>query len=175
MLFLPRLVSGNEYVPPPTGPYHSTVVINTVEESSEKKQQVYKFPQEDLFQPRNTEPLFPSQTGQGHGFDSTNNPASGFGVPRRNPPTAAVDEARTAPSSQAAQPRYDQSLYDNPWSVDTTRPQQGYQGDWNTQYSPYGYYQYPYGYSNQYNTKNNPFSYMPSPWSVMPSKPYPGR
>lgn len=172
ILLVSTLVTGNEYIPPPTGPYQSTVVINTVDKNSAEKKQVYKFPQADLIQPRSVEPILPSSSNPGLSAEPLKSDSGSYSLP-----ASPGIQGQPGSGNQGVQPYYDPSLYNNPWAENSTPQQQGYQqpgyqGQWTNPGGAYGYYQYPdSGYSNQYNTMVPPYSRMPTPWSMMPTKP----
>lgn len=176
MLLMPLLGAADEYIPPPTGPYQSTVIINEVEQNSPEKHQVYKFPQAELFEPRNIDPALPSSSNRGLAVDSLQSGSGSYYNPGAVMSGSSVTQQQGGAGGQAIQPFYDPSLYNNPWAESSSPQQPRYQGQWNYPNSSYGYYQYPYGgYSNQYNPQGAPYSSMPSPWSMMPTKPFSGK
>ena len=167
LLGQPLLSHANEYLPPPTGPYQSSVVVNTGDNNAAQK--VYRFPPADLVQ---TQPK-PPREGLPRRFDF---PAAPGGVPPVN--ANSKMPAPVTPREQLSQPPMP-AMDANPWAVN---PQQPFapdaQGVWGNPYgNPYGNYgpytyPYPYGYGEQHNRNKNFFSNMPSPWSVMPVQPY---
>ena len=59
-LAISQLVSASEYVPPPTGPYKSVIVINNEQSQTGNSDQIYKFPSDSLIQsePQRDEAVF---------------------------------------------------------------------------------------------------------------------
>jgi len=187
-LFTPY-ATGNNYVPPPTGPYQSSVVINSVEKNSVEQPQIYKFPSADLIHQDSQAssiakrlPAYPvdrSYPGSAPMFKSEQIAPVTNKMPATSPGYQSQPMVNAQPSGPAAAPY---SPYaNNPWSAEQSQgfsqsPEQSvYQGDvWSMpaqNYSPRGYpNQYPYGYSNSYNSNPEPYTGMPTPWSVMPMK-----
>lgn len=190
MSFLPYQVMAIEYVPPPTGPYESSIVINKKSPSS-RTERVYKFPSDSLIQSdRREEAVFLSDTRVEV-------------KPKENKTNTYVDSSRSKDSvrnqnTQPLQPELPSSanpvaggLSTNPWAPvnlpaaelyqqnyyqENSFPGDNYQG-----YSYPGYpnspqyvypQQYPNAYDNQYNFMNDPFRNMPSPWSGMSMQPF---
>lgn len=159
------LAGAAEYLPPPTGPYQSSIVINSVESDSATQPQIYRFPPADLIQmgdPRDY-PVDQREAARDNRFpNSPRNPAVSSVMPKA--------PAYAAPANPVLNPYQSGGMgQNNPWAVG--QPDPSGQGQWGAGYQPYGY---PYGYPNQYNMMNPPYSNVPSPWSV-PAQPYPGR
>lgn len=162
----------SEYVPPPTGPYQSSVIISSGESSSAQQSQVYKFPPADLI-PSISDADRMRKPAWNHTQDREKRDA----IESFDPATGASDYASSIsqhdsslmPQNFTNQPAYQQ----NPWSYPDQHgyPNQGYSGSWGQPSYPY-YQQYPNGYTTPYNNSNNPFSNMPSPWSSMPVQPF---
>lgn len=165
-------VLAGEYVPPPTGPYQSTVVINTKEQNSTGKHQVYKFPQAELFEPVKPDPYFSLSDPRGQGREPAN-AAIPSDMPFMTPPLLPQQNYNTGQNARGQW--YDPTLYNNPWLRNTAPPQMPYSGEWNYPGNSYGYYQYPGMYRDQYNMLNAPYSAMPTPWAMRPFKPFTGR
>jgi hypothetical protein len=170
-----------DYVPPPTGPYQSSVIISdkNLFQSDNGNHQVYRFPTEELI--RGEKKPLKFTRGDTSSFQN-NIPAAPVA------PTASTKiplEKSIAPSTVNPSAQY---YPVNPWepkaqsSVQQPMQQQypdNYQYDWGNQSSRQQQYwqqpyrqQYPYGYSNQNNYMNTPFNSMPSPWSAMPMQPF---
>lgn len=186
--------SANEYIPPPTGPYQSSVVIRSIEQSplqykamqqgSGPQIQVYKFPSADLFEQEAPSQLEINRARQ------REKPEASLDIPTEAPvsqtKTDVVPRQRQYPappdfrgqgsrSNVSGQPAARSFQYSNPWSANHAPEQRGYPDVWGNPGYP-DTYQYPYGYSDQYNSMNAPNYRMPSPWSAMPMQPYnPGR
>ncbi len=181
LLLLPLSISASNYVPPPTGPYESSVVINSVEKFSVEQPQVYKFPPADL-----PDEDYASESGsQPQAFitDSAQYPEAvgAQTVGNAEVPPSYYDESQGAAYGEAIMPPGASPVYDpyqNPWGTSAPNAgqpsyQPGYQAEmWSY---PQGNYpaQYPYNYSNRYNRgSNNDYYGMPGPWSMMPNNPF---
>ena len=159
-----------EYLPPPTGPYQSSVVINTVERNSDHQTQVYRFPPADLTFPDEPAPI------RGGGPAAPGFADYGSRPPIEDaPPPLTTRQPQTAPEGSANANAWPGSgsggLPANPWAPDNmTGPAPASQGAWGGTYT---YPQYPYGYYNGYTTY--PYQVAPSPWAVNPPPMPPGR
>ncbi len=166
-----------EYVPPPTGPYQSTVVIKSENvNQQDSSSQIYKFPSDDLiprhkpspstvpneqelsgfpadsrqaYQPGQQNQQINQQQGRQPGFQQSGEVAQDYF------PTRAAPEQRSAPVAQsfetarpAGQDQFRQ-VPANPWAVDMQRKPSPYPNNvWGNQ--SYGAQQYnPYGYQSQ--------------------------
>lgn len=175
LFFISSFAVANEYVPPPTGPYQSSVVINTSEQETPQQTQVYKFPSADLIQQAPL-PLKRSnidrriKTEKERGFLQQKSPAE---IQHQIEPQISNQPPRRMPSVKPAQPTNNPYSY-GPRAIQNY-PEQGRYNQWDYRQFPYSQ-QYPYGYSNQNYYQNDymnaPFTDMPSPWSVMPMKPF---
>jgi len=179
LIIMPALVIANDYVPPPTGPYQSSVVINSVEKYSVEQPQVYKFPPADLVDEEYSAESF---------IDSpTSSAATQYEAPMDVPSPASVNQSVYYDTGQGAAnvdsmlppvstPGY--TPYNNPWDAPATSAtvQPSYPPGYQTEIwgYPQGAYQnqYPYNYSNGYNPANNSNYGMPGPWSMMPNNPF---
>lgn len=188
LLLVSPLAIANEYVPPPTGPYQSSVIINSVEKNSVQQPQVYKFPTEDLIhqdsmqtQTQSTvekgSQSFPGSADKGLQAEMPPETDQGF---IQGAPTAGYETQALEPGPRNMPPAANYPPYNNPWSIGQQSqfpqyhqgqlPYQG--GTWPT--APYPYAQggyvnpYMYDYSNRYNSMDSPYNSMPTPWSVMP-------
>lgn len=178
VLAVSTVSQARDYVPPPTGPYQSSVVINN-SLANESTQQIYKFPPPDILQedrniptqrfspsdPEMTDngqhelpamidtPMKPARPNQQLNFESRPMMPEYNNYSPWQPPQGG--QAATAPgwygNYQGANPNYNQQIWQQ-------APGYGYQQQ----------YPYSYGAPNQYNGANNPFYGMPSPWNVMP-------
>lgn len=178
----------SDYIPPPTGPYQSTIVINEVEQNSTHKHQVYKFPQAELFQSRDPDfelprsepieeerlPILPAENDQ---FNSYRIPDSIILPPSMGPQSSPMVIQQQNPRANLTTPQrwYDPTLYNNPWGQNPAPQQQPYQGEWNYPDRNYNYYPSPKMFRNQNNMMNAPFSMMPTPWAMQPGQTYDGR
>lgn len=183
MLPIAFSVAAIEYVPPPAGPYQSSVVIQKEStQTGNLTEKVYRFPSDIKVNGLKSYPT-PSPAA---------NPAKKIEkLPQTQWTTEADLTSSTADSASLPMPR--QSTYSrqpanntggvNPWSVDypglvspgqqnrNVYPSFNYQGYWSQpQYSQPQYY--PYGYNQQNNFMNSPFGKMPSPWSGMSMQPF---
>lgn len=178
----------SDYIPPPTGPYQSTIVINAVEQNSTQKHQVYKFPQAELFQSRDpgfelprTAPLvkerLPIVPAENDPFNAYRPPDGVLMTPSMEQQPSPMVNQQQHPGTNLAtqQPWYDPTLYNNPWGQNPVPQQQPYQGEWNYPDRSYNYYPSPNLFQNQKNMMNAPFSAMPAPWAMQPRQPYNGR
>jgi len=171
MLLMPALVAGmgqvsaqvDEYLPPPTGPYQSSVVINTQERNADHEAQVYRFPPADLALPESDYYPPPTPTVRSPRERYFSEPKAEFPAPAAVEAPAIVD-APPAHGPAAALPV-------NPWASDQQAlPVPMNNAVWGNP-GAYGYQQYPYGYYNGY----NPYQVAPSPWAVNPPPAYIGR
>ncbi len=172
--------SARDYIPPPNGPYQSSVVINNSIVDGEQ-QQVYKFPPADILIDEKPEPGsdFVSQS-EGQRRDSQG-PLAGPGADNQAD-LQQPQSMMTGPQFQRAPEDYYQWQAPQGNSYNAMQRWGNYQGaapNYNPnvwQQNPqYGYpqqYPYSYGTPNQYNGVNNPFYGMPSPWNVMPKNPF---
>jgi hypothetical protein len=175
-LLLCSIATAGEYVPPPTGPYKSSVVISGKNLfQSESGTQVYKFPTEEMIQIQRTDPDTHKQVRAFKQRDEARPPfktatETGLPVPATPVPSANLQNG-PARLPQSANPGAGGYYANNPWAPG----QQSYpywgQNMWaNPAYAPQQ--QSPYGYSNQNNNMNSPFYGMPGPWSAMPMQPF---
>ena len=150
----------NEYLPPPTGPYQSSVVINAVERDSSHEAQIYRFPPADLGGPEFEvrPPVKDLPISRPDAIRLPPGSAESGGLPGVNSEFASDPSVGTAKSPWEGMPAQ-QGQYP------ATDP-----GVWG---NPYGYSAYPYGYYNGYMA--NPYPAAPSPWAVNPAPAYPGR
>jgi hypothetical protein len=176
-LLISQSVLARDYVPPPSGPYQSSIVVNNSQDG-DSQQKVYKFPPPDILL---------DDSGSRADFLQPPDPVgevSGQAAPPVMQAPLAAQPQLVPPNAplQTGQGQFYQPQTVPSWSPDTRSGWYGYQGNvpnynqnvW--QQSPaYGYpQQYPYQYrgGNQYNGANNPFNGMPSPWNVMRSNPF---
>lgn len=188
LLPISSVAQTSEYVPPPTGPYQSSVVINTLQSGAADETHVYKFPSADLIEqvtgkPDEIEPesiatdlAFPSEQDFVEPRTDDVIPSTNQTAPMAN--TNRPVDVRRPQQAQPVPPAYGSQPYANtvnPWSSSQAPYPNAYQ-EQNLWAQPHGrsQYQYPYGYSQQYNnnTYNSPYEYMPSPWSMMPKNPF---
>lgn len=167
MLFNSSVTVAGEYVPPPPGPYQSTVIINKNEYQSDNSGQVYKFPSENLIQHEtadNSTFVTDKQTNQLN--RETTFPSSPV---QENPPAVRVHEPAKSvpPANQAA----DDYFATNPWSSDSQTYPDAYQRNRMNPPPVTLPQQNPYGYNNQNDFMIDPFNRMPSPWTPMPMQP----
>ena len=198
LLFVQQVFAG-EYVPPPTGPYKSSVVVNKNQITEGNSGQVYKFPSDNLIQSESrNDPVFLSDRR------IINLPEKKFSNSAQSIATQqAVSEAeiqhqqQSVVSRQSSQPPSSAAPnFTNPWDPESLPQAENYQQNYyqgdvfrdnyyqgnryagntypRTQLnSQYAYPQnYPYAQSNQNNFMNAPFNGMPSPWSSMPMQPF---
>jgi hypothetical protein len=166
-------VSAGEYIPPPTGPYQSTVVIGIVEQDSARKHKIYRFPQEDLFKPEMPHhdlPLPAPAVSEREYLNTMPVPA----MPLAPPAVLPQQDYRAGPN--ALNQWYDPALHNAPWARNAPPQRRPYAGEWNYPANGYGYNQYPGMYSQRYDMLNAPYSAMPSPWVMQPPfNPFTGR
>ncbi len=158
ILLFSSLAVAQDYVPPPTGPYQPSVVINRVDRQMPEQNQTYRFPPADLF-------------GSATLMDESPVPPREIQVENRPPP-----EPRQAQVARRSEPETYQQM-DPQAGGYSANPQwrynpYQYQGGWNNNPQTYPYAQgyqqrYPYGY-NQYNGSNDFFPGMPTPWTDNP-------
>jgi hypothetical protein len=157
------LAQDKDYLPPPTGPYQSSVVINAIEHNSNHETQVYRFPPADLampdrefYQPRDFESADQADAFAGRMPDNS------------APPVNALENPAPAANSQST-PVVDMNA--SPWAAGQQQlpAAPANTGVWA---NPYGYPQYPYGYYNGYMPA---YPVAPSPWAVSPPPAYTGR
>ena len=167
VLFNGSTALAGEYVPPPTGPYQSTVIINKNPFQSNNSEQVYRFPSEDLIQQKKIFNPVNSTIKQVEPFKQE----VALPVPTRDKVTTKgipPKVERTVQLSNKAANYYPA----NPWAPESQAYPGNYQGNYwnNPQYSlpP----QYPPGYNNQNNFMNEAFNGMPTPWNSMPMQPF---
>ena len=183
LVLVPLSAAGSNYVPPPTGPYQSSVIINSSDQFSVEQPQVYKFPPADLVdevyatEPDLTQPTIDYSGQYPQGNELANQPSYApvpstyYDEPVMNDPAAAENtQFSGAPPSSGYAP------YANPWgaaNANTIQPpyQSGYQADvWSY---PQGGYSNQYPYMNRYDRGDNSNYYgMPGPWSMMPNNPF---
>ena len=168
-LALSTLAFAQDYIPPPTGPYQSSVVINRMDRSMPDQSRIYRFPPADLVEPPpplldDAEPPVEART-----MEQTRRPLDApqaVEVPGSNP---AADFRQGYPQTQAYPPAAQ-------WGY---TPYQ-YGSGWNTNAQPYVYppaypqQAYPYGY-NQYDNRNEFFPGMPTPWTDNPMQQFFGQ
>lgn len=182
-------VAAAEYVPPPTGPYQSSIVIDS--QNNDRQQQpiqVYRFPPADLFsgsdQAKHSMPLMQQQPA----FNADVFNQSGQIPIPMDPARQEImdmnaqyaeplqDSASLQQQPQAPQSPFYPQLTENPWAVGAQTYQQPYTSPWAAQN-----YNYPMPYQNMnhnqnYNSNpynmNEPFSGMPQPWQMMPMQPF---
>ena len=181
-LILTQVAWARDYVPPPSGPYQSSVVINHSTIDGEP-QQVYKFPPADI--------LTDGNAARGSGFLSDSGPGPDDTEQKQPdqerrvgmiPPQSTLPGAgnQLAPGSSPYQwqvpQTYDPYQSSAPaWNGYNTGNVPAYKQNVWQQTPQYGYapqYPYSYGQPNQYNANNYPFYGMPSPWNVMPKNPF---
>jgi len=166
ILFCFTAALAGEYVPPPTGPYQSTVIINKGHNPTDNSGRVYKFPSADLIQQ-----------------DSVNNsavvdsePSAKFkqetALPSITEPEKRINVNTSKPDRDLLPGNTASTYYaPNPWAPGGQPYPDTYQSYWgNPQYS------YPQrhssGYNNQNDFMNGVFTGMPAPWSSMPMQPF---
>lgn len=175
--------AARDYVPPPNGPYQSTVVIDNTA-SGQSDHQVYKFPPPDILMdeklPQNKLDRPPLNRPQADSMPYPDSAA--VPQPAQQPamdyPSAGYTNPNQPPANQwQVTPGVQPGAYPGNWYGGNgyPAPNSGYnQNQW--QQAPgYGYQQqYPYSYGNTYpyNGTNSTFNGMPSPWSVMPKNPF---
>ena len=169
-----HMVLAGEYVPPPSGPYKSSVVVNTNPRQLNSSEKVYRFPSDGLFQ--SEQRVRPTH------FDRSQRNLNTQNIMATNPVieapvvppviTKPVDPAQAAVVKPTTPPMTG-NFSTNPWAPPGSMPQPtaNYPGYWNNQQYSYPQ-QNPYGYSNQNNFMNNAMNGMPSPWSAMPMQPF---
>lgn len=188
--FLSFQVLAAEYVPPPTGPYESSIVINNQSPSS-RTERVYKFPSDSLIQSGNRkEPVFLSDTSVGvkpeennthtfvdssrpinQGLEQIKQPVQSELPNVTNPAAGNITNNPWAPVNLPGPDLYQQNYYQGNSFPDNYY--QGYAYPGNPNSSQYAYpQQYPNVYENQYNFMNDSFRSMPSPWSAMSMQPF---
>ena len=176
LLLLAGSVIAEDYVPPPTGPYQSSVIINKDSVNSGSSGQVYRFPSDIMVQTEHKKPPLITEASRYEPEQMLSSkklivpeetiPVKKYSLPVVTPPVKPLAG----------------NISGNPWAVDNAifpnsnvgnggYPQYQYQGNWNNPQYSYPQ-QYPYGYNNQNNFMNNPFSGMPSPWYTMPMQPF---
>ncbi|MDJ0832976.1 MAG: hypothetical protein QNJ69_05600 [Gammaproteobacteria bacterium] len=161
MLALSSLAVAQEYVPPPTGPYQPSVVINRVDQGLPEQNRIYRFPPADLV---GSAPLMDANPAPPREARIENRP------PVEPPPRQNQTARRSAPEAyQQTNPQVGNVPANPQWRYN---PYQ-YDSNWNNNPQAYPYAQgyqrpYPYGY-NQYNgSSNNFFPGMPTPWTDNP-------
>ncbi len=174
-------VEGRDYVPPPSGPYQSSIVINNSAEGGDTQQQVYKFPSpEMLLDDSHTRSEFVNQPDIQIDEPPSQNSAASIDAPmnrQQQYPVMNPQGSQSMPDGYTQWQLPQQSRQPSPSSA-----WYGYQGaapNYNQnvwqQVPGYGYPQqnpYSYGAPYQYNGANSPFNGMPSPWNVMPKNPF---
>lgn len=162
------LAVAQDYIPPPTGPYQSSVVINRMDRSTSDQDRIYRFPPADLVEP--PPPIIEDEQATAE-------------VRARQPITgsAQAGQAAQVPGSGSAG-NYRQA-YPSPQEYPSAA-QWGYPynygSGWNTNPPAYPYppaypqQPYPYGY-NQYDSTNNFFPGMPTPWTDNPMQQFFGQ
>ncbi len=165
-----------EYIPPPSGPYQTSVVIGNDSSQSDRSGQVYKFPSDSLIQINQPDkPLYRSEM---NAFDSNRDrlAAPARKIPPELPAEVAVQVNPQMPE-QPQTPLPYMNYNQNPWAPDSvSSPDMSSQWNWNNQQYSYPqqnqYGQNQYGYPGQNNFMNNPLNSMPSPWTAMPMQPF---
>ena len=168
LILLSQQVLAGEYVPPPSGPYKPSVIVDTNHQTSGSSMKVYRFPSDGLIQSEQRIKQKYSDNRNTH-----IQPQHLTKEPSFEPPVAPAETSKPVQqvTTQQALPTVNE-FAGNPWSPDSEPPISGnYQGYWNNQQFSYPQ-QNPYGYSNQNNYTNNPFNGMPTPWSAMPMQPF---
>ena len=181
LLLLPLSVAGSNYVPPPTGPYQSSVIINSIDEFSVEEPQVYKFPPADLVdEVYNSDSDLAQESVPDYAGTYPEQPMVDQPSYATTPSTYYDGAMPSGPASEngqfSGQPPATYAPYSNPWgtatSARTQSPyQSGYQADvWSY---PQGSYPSQYPYMNPYDRgDNNNYYGMPGPWSMMPNNPF---
>ncbi len=159
ILAFSTLAVAQDYVPPPTGPYQPSVVINRVDRQMPEHNRIYRFPPADLVGSAppvmDENPITPGEIQVDNRQPTESRQAQ---VLRRNEPESYQQiNPQTGNYPVNPQWRYNPYQYDNNWNN-------------NPQAYPYaqGYQQpYPYGY-NQSTGSDNFFPGMPTPWTDNP-------
>jgi len=171
-LLFTQIVLAAEYVPPPSGPYKSSGIVNTNLQQSNSSTKIYRFPSDGLIQ---SEPrINPTYFDRSQRDFKTQNMAikPAIKAPIVPPVKAKPIEPAQATVAQPASPPMTGKFTRNPWAPDSMpQPPANYPGNWNNQQYSYPQ-QNPYGYGNQNNFMNNAMNGMPSPWSAMPMQPF---
>jgi hypothetical protein len=175
-----------EYVPPPSGPYQSSVVITSKSSSEQSDGQVYRFPPSDLtFEPEPDEPV----VNRGRVPPGTNQPGGPVGATMSYPDfTQAPQDAQAGYNTPSPRPAYPPVTPNNEarqWNADPRYSSGMAPGQWYQQPQGEGYYPYSapggYPYANPYYYQGyqgsgydatNSFGSMPSPWSMMRDNPF---
>jgi hypothetical protein len=180
-----------EYVPPPSGPYQSSVVITSKDTTEQNNEHIYRFPPADLnIQEDDTAPLSLESSDPPSGMSNNSSLPAQYLEYRSEPALNDAprpdlrDYSPPAPypnANAAGSPIIQQQGYSAP-----ANPGQGRQGPWYDKpqgqaYNPYSgqsYYPYsnPYYYQeyrdSRYEDQYSPFGTMPSPWSMMRDNPF---
>jgi len=173
LFFFSQPILAAEYVPPPSGPYKSSGIVNTSLQQSNSSAKIYRFPSDGLIQ---SEPrIKPTYFDRGQrDFKPRNIMATKPVIEAPIVPpviTKPVEPAQVTVAKPAPAPMTG-NFTSNPWAPDSMpQPPANYPGNWNNQQYSYPQ-QNPYGYGNQNNFMNNAMNGMPSPWSAMPMQPF---
>ena len=170
-----------EYVPPPSGPYESSVVIKSTVSSTDQPQQVYKFPPADLELELDERPVSDTAAGTmpptAPAAPAPHATATSQGMPRQSVTVERPNVAAPMPNRspvQAFTPGAQAQRQWQPGPSATGAPWPGGQQS----YYPYQAYPYGYGYGypdyrgSQYDDWGAPFGNMPSPWNMMRDNPF---
>jgi len=159
-----QIVLATEYVPPPSGPYKFSVMVNTNLQQPIGSAKIYRFPSDGLIQ---SEPRVTSKPAYFYGNHRDIKTQDMAVKPEITKPTEPAQVTVAKPASPVTG-----SFTRNPWAPDSMRrPPANYQGYRNNQQYSYPQ-QNPYGYGNQNNFMSNTMNGMPSPWSAMPMQPF---
>lgn len=182
LLLMATSLQARDYVPPPSGPYQSSVIINSATAGDAKAQKVYKFPPADIT--LDAEPAQLSTESAGRSQMSTPDEQRYPQDRAEDQSSKSVNTRRPMPSTVGETPQWSSSPqapgYPNPgqgggYQWYGYQPQAGgyYQDRWSQYPQGYGYQNpYPYRGENPYDYSTNPFESMPSPWSIMPKNPF---
>ncbi len=169
-----QIVLAAEYVPPPSGPYKSSGIVNTNLQHSSSSAKIYRFPSDGLIQ---SEPRVKSKPAYFYRNQRDTKTQDMVTKPViEAAPVAPVITKPVEPDQaivvKPVSPPMTGHFTGNPWAPDSM-PQSTdhYPGYWNNQQYSYPQ-QNPYGYGNQNNFMNNAMNGMPSPWSAMPMQPF---
>ncbi len=180
LLFSSSSSALEDYVPPPTGPYQSSIIINMVplpgsREEIARQSRIYKFPTADMYDQLNqtsqSENRLDNPPPQVFRPDEGQNRAKAIAPQPLESIPNFQPEFYTQPSPGYSQ--YPAPQYMNPWPGNQAWQSGGYQNSWGNYNYPGTYTSpYPYGYSDQYYGTNSPYTGIPSPRGIMPTNPF---
>lgn len=191
-----------EVLPPPGGPYPSTVPGQEPAPAIAPEPEQLRFPPPDLVAPAPPPPSLSEELGPDFADTGVSAPTESTGEGTAQTPSPAPDYAAPSPAYGASGNGYPPAIVTPTPPTPPTSSWPGYApgysqtpgADWPGQpssaYPGYGWGSYPYGYTapgygygypdstygNNWNDRvPTPFGNMPAPWDAMPNSFFPGR